>query len=191
MNITMKKTRGATAQFVCLAIAFVGLAITPVINADDSTGNAPFELRTHKKEVYGTRALEAGDYDRAIQRLEKALARSGSYSNRTPVLINLCIAYTITGDFISAEQSCDASVENGWNLGLAYNNRGVMKVAMGDYVAAVENFEQAGLQRDARRLSLSNKNKAEDRLVGLRWERMAGRTPVSLQPAQLALVSAR
>ncbi len=37
--------------------------------------------------------------------------------------------------------------DNGWNVRTAYNNRGVMHIAQGDYLTAIEDFESAAGKR--------------------------------------------
>ena len=126
-----------------------------------------WELQTHKREVHGTRDLEAGRYDEAIHKLERWLKwANGSKLYRTPVLINLCAAYTAKRDFASAEHYCDAAVDNGRSLRVAYNNRGVMHAARGDYLAAAVDFESA-MDRGARGIAKRNLLFAYNRIENL------------------------
>lgn len=122
------------------AAAATALALAATAHAGDE-----FEMMVHKDDVYGARAVEAGDFEKAIQRLERRLGDDGRQSNsiRSPVLIDLCVAYTMAGRVRDAETACDAAVETGWSSGLAYNNRGVLHVARGNYTAALQDFERA------------------------------------------------
>ncbi|MGI9331001.1 MAG: hypothetical protein ACR2QB_09835 [Gammaproteobacteria bacterium] len=144
----------AAAMLATLFLGFFGVALA----------GEPFSLQTHKTEVYGTRDLESGDYDQAISKLERwhRWARN-SQLLRGPVLINLCVAYTAKREFAAAEEFCDAAVENGRSLAVAYNNRGVMNAARGDYLAAVMDFESAR-NRGGQRIARDNLLLAQTRL---------------------------
>jgi len=112
-----------------------------VASAEDA-----WELGVHDTYVYGTSDLLSGNMDVAIAKLETRLGYR-AHDMRAPVLANLCVAYTMKRDFESAEKYCDESIKNGWNLGLAYSNHGVLNIARGniaaahaDFVAAMKNF---------------------------------------------------
>jgi len=151
MNPTSTK---AVSSLIAHALAAAMLATLFVGLFGVALAGEPFALQTHKTEVYGTRDLESGDYDKAIIKLERWHRWAGnSQQLRAPVLINLCVAYTAKREFAAAEAFCDAAVENGRTLAVAYNNRGVMNAGRGDYLAAVADFESArnsGAQHIAR-----------------------------------------
>jgi tetratricopeptide (TPR) repeat protein len=132
-TLTFQKTLGSI-----LCIAAAAALLTPCSALADR-----YELRLHDRDVYGKYALLEGKVDLSIERLERQLARTSSHRNLAPVLIDLCVAYTVKRDFDKARERCDAAIENGWSLSTAYNNRGVMHVARGDYLAAVDDFEMA------------------------------------------------
>lgn len=134
--------RNTHGSIFCIAAALA--LLVPCIAAADR-----YELRLHDSNVYGKYALLEGKVDLSIERLERQLARTRSHRNLAPVLINLCAAYTMQGDFDKAKDRCDAAIENGWSVPMAYNNRGVMNVAKGDYLAAVDDFEMAVAKRNA------------------------------------------
>jgi len=102
-----------------------------------------YKLVAHDDEVFGKYALLDGNVDVAIGRFERRLDGATANSRRAPLLINLCAAYTLKRDFAKAEERCNAAIENGWSVRKAHNNRGIMRVARGDYLAAVEDFEVA------------------------------------------------
>jgi Flp pilus assembly protein TadD len=106
-----------------------------------------YELIAHDDEVYGKYALLEGDVDVAIERFESRLNDGISNSRRAALLVNLCAAYTMKQNFAMAEQRCNAAVESGWSTKKALNNRGIMQVARGDYLAAVDDFQQAADSR--------------------------------------------
>ena len=120
-----------------LSIAALMLMTAPLVSADDA-----WQLGTHDVHVYGTSDLQSGNMDKAITKLKTRL-RLRIHRQRAPVLANLCVAYTMKRDFESAEKYCNESIENGWTLGLAYSNRGVMNIARGDIFAAHADFEAA------------------------------------------------
>ena len=121
----------------CLTVIVLASLSIPANAADR------YELRLHDREVAGKHELLEGRVDRSIELLEKRLEFTSSHRNLAPLLINLCAAYTLKGEFETAARHCDAAIENGWNVRTAYNNRGVMRVAQGDYLTAIEDFESA------------------------------------------------
>jgi tetratricopeptide (TPR) repeat protein len=126
-----------TSRFIVWIAAAAALLIPCAAAADR------YELQVHDDEVYGKYALLEGNIDVSIERLERKLARTRSHRDLAPVLINLCAAYTMKRDFEKAEERCDAAIDNGWSVSMAYNNRGIMNVAKGDYLTAVDDFESA------------------------------------------------
>jgi hypothetical protein len=101
------------------------------------------QLRTADREVYGTREIESGDYAAGIKKLELALERTVTRPGRAAILTNLCVAYVATQDLQSAGTYCQLAVDNGYDLDLAYNNRGVMNYIAGDVEAGIQDFELA------------------------------------------------
>lgn len=90
-----------------------------------------------------SKALNNGDYDVAIERLEKRL-QTGATRDRDIRLTNLCTAYVVTGDLENGHEVCNQAVAaNGGFVGVAYNSRGVLHAKMGDYIAALADFEEA------------------------------------------------
>jgi len=128
----------ASLMTLPLAVIFVTALSLPMTATADR-----YELQLHDREVPGKYELLEGNIDRSIELLEKRLAFTRSHRNLAPILINLCAAYTLKGDFEAATKHCDAAIENGWNARTAYNNRGVMNIAQGDYLSAIEDFESA------------------------------------------------
>ncbi len=91
------------------------------------------------------RALEKGQYTKAIERLEQRVANENH--NLDIKLTNLCTAYVVTGMFDKAIATCDQAVEmNGRFVGVAYNSRGVLNARLGDYVTALADFNQAAAE---------------------------------------------
>jgi tetratricopeptide (TPR) repeat protein len=92
-----------------------------------------------------SKALEDGNYEVAIKRLER---RTQHNSPATDIqLTNLCTAYVVTGRFDQARDVCDRAVEaDGDYVGTAFNSRAVLNAVTGDYIAALDDFERAADQ---------------------------------------------
>lgn len=107
-----------------------------------------------------------------------------AHGKRTPVLIDLCVAYTMVRDFEAGDEYCDQAVDAGWYQGLALNNRGVMKMARGDYEDAIADFRAATETRGAMAVSKRNLARARQTLAargdepGNRYA-LAGTTPTA------------
>ncbi|MFW2403124.1 MAG: tetratricopeptide repeat protein, partial [Gammaproteobacteria bacterium] len=80
----------------------------------------------------------------------------------------LCVAYTMLRDFSKASEYCEASVESGWSRGIAFNNRGVMKAARGDYEGAQRDFQSAIEGRGADNVARRNLERARTTLIAQR-----------------------
>lgn len=101
-----------------------------------------YEVQFLSGEDSEARALERGNYEVAIERLE----RRAKYDNRhiDVQLTNLCTAYVVTSQYDKARDACDRAVEaDGDYLGTAYNSRAVLSALTGDYISALVDFEKA------------------------------------------------
>ena len=78
----------------------------------------PFEMLTrdhHQSGIsQGVRDIENGDYQKGIERLKARLGDSGqqAHSIRAPLLVDLCVGYTMARQFEEARRYCDEAVEN-------------------------------------------------------------------------------
>ena len=89
-----------------------------------------------------SRALERGDYAKAIKRLEYRVEKRNK--NLDANLTNLCTAYVVTREYEKAFETCDRAVEKGGNfVSVAYNSRGVLYARTGDFVSAIADFAAA------------------------------------------------
>ena len=125
----------------CLVAATAVIALAGTMNS--AYAAQKLQLKTSDREVYGTREIESGAYAAGIEKLELALARAGTRHRRAPILNNLCVAYVAIQDMESADIYCQLAVENGYNLDLAYNNRGVMNYVAGNIEACVQDLDLA------------------------------------------------
>lgn len=103
-----------------------------------------FAYEVHVLEGKGaeSKLMDEGNYELAIKRLERRVAQETRFVDIQ--LTNLCTAYVATGKLDKATDACDRAVEaDGEFVGTAFNSRGVLKALQGDYLAAMEDFEQA------------------------------------------------
>ena len=151
------------------------LAIATLFGICSVTAHAEkaFELITHPAEIYGVDNIANGEVTKGVERLETRLGSDRQpQSKRAPVLIDLCVGYTMLKDFEQASQACDQAVEIGWYSGLAYNNRGVLKITQGDYEGAIRDFSSAIEKSGADRVAERNMEHAVERLAAINAERI-------------------
>ncbi len=167
MNSITKTVLGTAAATVTF-----GLFSTPA-----TAEEAVFKLQTTDRAMYGTRQVDDGQFGAGADRLEHMLSLAGSSrSLRQPALNDLCVAYTMLRDFEAAETRCNESVENGRSTGLALNNRGVMRIATGDYDGGVQDFAAALEEGGARTAASANLLRAQQRVAELRADDSRERT---------------
>lgn len=135
-------------------LALIAAALLASAGAAQAAG--PIELVLHEKEIYGARYIEDGAYQKGIERIKARLQDSSdAYSVETPKLIGLCVGYTMSGQTEAATEYCDKAVDQGWYAGIAYNNRGALYYSLGNYAAAIRDFQAAlrhiGATGEARR----------------------------------------
>lgn len=151
--------RGAAALLLTAAAALA---------ATGATAAEAFKLQPSEDELYGSRDLARGDYVKSAERFEMALELAGTARMmRGPALNNLCVAYTAQQKLEAAAEYCNAAVDNGRELGLALNNRGVMHIAAGDYAAALRDFEAAVTADGTPRVATGNLQLAQQRIAQL------------------------
>ena len=113
---------------------FVGFAYT-------QRHNAPYDVPDAEKYFrYGVEAYQRGDFDRAIQDYDKAIALNPddaiAYYNRG-------IAYGAKGDYARVIHDYDKAIALNPDLAEAYNNRGNAYRAKGDYGRAIQDYGKA------------------------------------------------
>ena len=103
MNKQMKSFLHDALRLLRNSVIALGIAVLFILQA---SAGEPFEIRLHDTEVRGTRDLEVGDYRQGIEKLERMLGhQSMAQSRRVAVLSNLCVAYTMLGDFEDKEET--------------------------------------------------------------------------------------
>lgn len=155
-----------TIRRTLLAACFGAMTLArPALAEDDRK----FQSLLHETDLYGVEDVANGRYQRGIERLEKRVGgNSAPHKTRVPALIDLCAAYTMNKQFEQARQACDAAVDSGWYSGYAYNNRGTYNIAIGNYEAAVRDFQAAVDGRGAEDIARANLEYAQERLVAIR-----------------------
>jgi tetratricopeptide (TPR) repeat protein len=138
--MSQQRPRPTTAFTNILAASVLAALSTGLTTANAAE---PMRLKTSDREVYGTRDIESGQYVAGIEKLEIALARSATRLDRGPVLNNLCVAYVAIAEYDSASTYCDLAVETGYDLDVAYNNRGVLNYTVGNVEDGIRDLEFA------------------------------------------------
>jgi tetratricopeptide (TPR) repeat protein len=132
---TVMITPQRVSKYLLLTVAMLAVSLTA----------SAYEVRVLTGNGSESKALDNGDYDLAIKRLE---LRTKNDSRTIDIqLTNLCTAYVVTSQFDKARLTCDRAVEaKGDFVGTAYNSRGVLNALTGDYIAALNDFEMAADQ---------------------------------------------
>lgn len=133
-----------------------------------SMGNAEtFDFKVVYAEVPGINEIVAGNTDAAIEILE-AREKDPDRYYIPDELATLCALYIIKGRLPDARKTCDSAVETDRSH-TAYNNRGVLRVHLGNSAGAIEDFARIMVlpgnqlhyieelkKRDARLVATSN-----------------------------------
>lgn len=138
------------ATAAAIATAF-GVSARAALGAETS-----YEMISYVESPSGRR-LATGDYDGAIELAAKR-SRSGVGETRLMENTNLCVAYTVTGNYAKARESCEAALEiaqlvdgarsrrsarHAYETAKAMTNRGVLKAMTGDVTGAASDFKEA------------------------------------------------
>lgn len=125
----------ASSLWVSAALAMTG--------ETDGVAAAPrFQMTAVTDRALGEVVL-AGDYGTAIRELEGANYRRFESST------NLCVAYTLAGEYQKADEACAAAVELSEraavrrDVAVALSNRGVLRAVSGDPSGARQDFSRA------------------------------------------------
>jgi len=90
-------------------------------------------------QVHGWFLIAKGDFEKAIEKMEEALKQDPL---SLPLMINLGNAYSFAGHFDLALAQFDKIIEMDPTYRRAFEGRGMVRLAMGDYEQAVKEFEQ-------------------------------------------------
>lgn len=143
-------------------LALLGLFFLPAMSNAQS-----YDFKVVYAEVPGINEILAGDHDAAIRILEDRAKDSSTYY-LIDELATLCALYVVKSRLKEARDACNNAVETDRSH-TAYNNRGVLRVHLGDREGAIDDFERARVRpqqqkryieelmmRDARLIATSN-----------------------------------
>ncbi len=143
-------------------LPLLALLLLPAVSNAQS-----YDFKVVYAEVPGINEVLAGDHDAAIRILEDR-ARDSSKYYLADELATLCALYVVKGKLKEAREACDNAVETDRSH-TAYNNRGVLRVHLGDREGAIDDFGRARVRpqnqkryveelmmRDARLIATSN-----------------------------------
>jgi len=136
METTTQKLFSTNALFTALAASLM-IAVLPSISAADG-----WELRSAQATVPGTREIESGNIEKAIQ-ISRIQLPHTSQQKKVAVLTNLCIGYILTSNFVQADEFCNQAAERPNEKSVSHNNRGVLRALQGDLDAAMADFQIA------------------------------------------------
>lgn len=160
MKLWMKRKK---PNHVTLRLLLPALALLSGQSMTAQAAPPGYEMVVYENTWLGRRVI-AGDYQEAIV---KAVERLDERAESFDTLNTLCVAYTITGAFDRAMETCDAAlrvgsgyvgsaatdphhrmshsrnlaVRNRWAM--AHSNRGVLRAMTGDAEGAMRDFEKA------------------------------------------------
>lgn len=128
-----------SAKIPCFLIA----ALLPFVSVADT-----FDFRVVYADVPASEQVRAGHHKQAIRLLEKST--SDPDVPYTPgELSTLCALYVVYKDFENATRTCDKALRKD-RSNAAFNNRGVLRVHLGDIEGAKADFDRARI-RDGQR----------------------------------------
>lgn len=159
-RFTIKEDYTMFKRFPIALVTVIALGL----GSQTATASTALELQTAKQEVPGTRDVEAGNFSAGIVKLERAVSRANHALDRAPALVNLCVALTASENFERATDVCNAAVDNGVSLDLAYNNRAVLRFMQGDEQGALADLEKAALLKPGAKVVKRNLDRARMRV---------------------------
>lgn len=118
------------------------------------------EMMTTPNEAAGTRAIEAGHFEKGIAEALAALPAQNGKS-QAALYANLCIGYLKTSNFEAAEGYCQKGVQSGWYDWVGYVNRGTLLHMQGNYAASLADFARALKIKPFDRVVRKNLNTAQ------------------------------
>lgn len=138
-------------------ILLITLALSTISMAET------YEYQLLYAEVPGIDKALAGDLDATIEVLESR-AKNVDNPYVTDEQATLCGLYIEKGKLDAARRTCNAAVDIDQS-DLAYNNRGVLRVHLGDTAGALEDFDRARVLPDNQRRYIEELMRTDARLV--------------------------
>lgn len=150
-----------------LSMRIVYLTLLALFFLPAASNAQSYDFKVVYAEVPGINEILAGDHEAAIRILEDR-ARDDTTYYLADELATLCALYVVKGRLKEAGDACNNAVETDGSH-TAYNNRGVLRVHLGDREGAIQDFERARIRpqhqkryveelmmRDARLIATSN-----------------------------------
>lgn len=122
-----------------------------------------YDFKVVYAEVPGINEIAAGNHAEATEILEKRAKDDDKYY-LVDELSTLCALYIVQGKLKMARQVCDEAVETDRSY-TAYNNRGVLRVHLGDPTGAIQDFELARVQPQQQKRYIEELMKRDARLI--------------------------
>lgn len=133
------------------------LALPAVSNAQT------YDFKVVYAEVPGINEIAAGNHAAATEILEKRSRTDDKYY-LADELSTLCALYIVQRKLKEARKACDDAVETDRSY-TAYNNRGVLRVHLGDPAGAIQDFELARVQPQNQKRYVEDLMKRDARLI--------------------------
>ena len=131
----MNSSKPSICKRYIYLILLATLALPTISNAES------YNFKVIFAEVPASEAIRAGDADAAIEILEsRAMDADTQYV--ADERGTLCALYVVKRMLAPARKMCQIAVETE-QTDMAYNNRGVLRVHLGDATGALEDFERA------------------------------------------------
>lgn len=124
-----------------LRASLAPLSVVVILLLPIAAGADPLGFVVALDNLPGVDELEAGDVDAGLARLEAQLADRDS-EHWHEVVATLCGAYVLASRYEKAVAACDRAVLEAPHEA-SYNNRGVLRVHMGQLDGALSDFEIA------------------------------------------------
>ncbi len=135
--------RSKVTALTCASLSVVALLAAPFVDAETASDSVSgYQMTAVIDRARGETVL-AGDYASAIERL------AGQRRKRFEASTNLCVAYTVTGDYNSADLACADALKLAKasrvrrDKAVALSNIGVLKAVGGDLSGARSDFLEA------------------------------------------------
>ncbi len=129
----------------------LSLTVLSLASLATASGHASNYKTAVVADTIGASQIRNGHYQKGIQLINKQWPSTNSAAQLTASAANLCVAYTKGDDLESGLEACNRAVNlanqairnanDRQDLGsIALNNRGILKIKMKDYQAALEDF---------------------------------------------------
>ena len=126
-----------------------------------------YEFRAAYYVGPGIEEAKAGNLDAAIEILESREKMADNHFYVADELATLCGFYIVNGNLDAARETCSAAVEIGQS-DFAYNNRGVLRMKLGDIVGALEDFDRVRVLPDDQPRFIEQLKERNTRLIASR-----------------------